>query len=138
MITLKAVGIEDVKSALENMLGRHVKPLLNATMYGVGTEIKEQFANLVPKRKKILSRSFQVKRSKPIKGVSPVKVGVKPRGYYWRFIDQGHKKRGGRVMSRPFKDRGIANVTGDLDGVIGRRFSRALERRMKSELKRQR
>lgn len=136
---MEIVGLEDIRTILEDVAPKRATNLITNTMRGVATEIKKEIKGNTPRNTGNLAKSLKVKKSRSDKFKPIFKVifesgnSAKHDGFYWRFVEHG-QGFGGRATN--FVRRSRLKVESNLDFYIRSQFAKKLESAIKREKKR--
>ena len=131
---MEVSGLDDTLATLNQMVPRHARNLLRATVHGIAGEITKEAKKNVPRTTGNLKKSIKTKRKKSPPDAPVSQVVFEDAGFYWRFIEHG---TGGKnpQPARPFLLPARELIFSNIDRIAAEQFSRKLEAAIKRELK---
>ena len=127
-INTRLTGVDDVRRVLDQVAPRQARNIMRSTVHGMAAEIRKEARQEAPKDDGDLRKSITTKRRSIRNNLVRSDVLVKPRAYYWRFVEYGTSK----MPENPFFMRAMRSFEGRvmksfLDQFV-RRFEQSLAR----------
>lgn len=141
---IRVDGIDDIENILSDLVPRHARNIMRATIGGVARDIANDIKATAPKRTGILKRSIKTKRprQKPDKirmnVVATRGAGAKSDGFYWKFVEfgtAGNNPQSPKPFVGPARERGNSNMQTLIRTQFRVKLRKAAEREQKRKAK---
>lgn len=138
---IRIEGLDELKSALDDLAPREAFNLARATIHGVAQEVATRARARVPVDSGTLRKAIKAKRGNPRsnsgKPFSDVVIehgkGVKNDAFYWRFLEYGTRTG---IAEHRFVGRAIDAVRPEVPTIMREQFGKKLEALMARKARR--
>lgn len=143
-MTIQITGVEDVQTILDDLIPRHARNIMRATIHGIAQTISKDAKLNAPVDTGNLKRAIKAKRkrSHPDNPISEVIVTTgknqKNDAFYWRFVEYGtagENPQSERPFIRPASDKARVNFKKTLAEEFGKKLEAAAIRESKKRAK---
>lgn len=143
-MTIQIAGVEDVQTILDDLIPRHARNIMRATIHGIAQTIAKDAKLNAPIDTGNLKRAIKAKRKRsyPDNPISEVIVTTgknqKNDAFYWKFVERGtggSNPQPERPFIRPASDKARANFKKTLAEEFGKKLEAAAIRESKKRAK---
>lgn len=125
MIKIKVEGIDDIGKTLEKIAPRHAQNIMRATVHGIAAGVTKDARKLAPSDGPPLTLrpAIKARREKVRFGRIESTVRVKPKAFFWRFLEYGQGPDG---VEHAFFLKAVLKTASQLDNILVDQFGKKL------------